>query len=51
MLNVVIETEGRHTTGLTVVNRYDDEKYNVVRVATDVRSDEFIEFMLERILV
>jgi len=51
MVNVVIETEGRHTTGLTVVSRYDDERYNTVRVATDVKIDEFIEFMLGRILV
>jgi inosine-uridine nucleoside N-ribohydrolase len=50
MLNVNIETRGELTTGLTVVNRYDAEQMNTVRVATDVRGEEFIEFMMRRIL-
>lgn len=50
MVNVAIETEGEFTAGLTVVNRYDNEKWNTVRVATDVNSEAFIAFMLERIL-
>ena len=50
MLNVNIETRGELTTGLTVVNRYDAEQMNTVRVAADVRGEEFIEFMMRRIL-
>jgi purine nucleosidase len=50
MLNVVIETKGEFTTGLTVVNRYDNDDWNTVRVATDAKSEEFVEFMLQRIL-
>ena len=50
MLNVAIETSGEFTSGLTVVNRCDNENWNTVRVATDARCDEFIEFMLQRIL-
>jgi purine nucleosidase len=50
MLNIKIETKGELTAGLTVVNHYDFEGLNAVRVATDARSDEFIEFMLQRIL-
>ncbi len=50
MLNVNIETKGELTAGLTVVNRYDDERMNTVRVATDARGEEFVEFMLQRIL-
>jgi len=50
MLNVIIETAGEVTTGLTVVNHYDNEDWNTVRVATDARCDEFVEFMLQRIL-
>jgi purine nucleosidase len=50
MLNVTIETKGELTAGLPVVNRCDNEEWNRVRVATDVRGDEFMEFMLERIL-
>jgi purine nucleosidase len=50
MLNVIIETEGEATAGLTVVNHYDNEDWNTVRVATDARCDEFVEFMLQRIL-
>ncbi|UCD56952.1 MAG: nucleoside hydrolase [Candidatus Hydrogenedentota bacterium] len=49
-LNVAIETKGELTAGLTVVNRCDNEEWNRVRVAVDVRSDDFIEFMLHRIL-
>lgn len=51
MLNVTIETKGRLTTGLTVVNRYDNGEWNRVRVATGVRDGAFLEFMLQRILV
>jgi inosine-uridine nucleoside N-ribohydrolase len=50
MLNVNIETKGEFTTGLTVVNRYGSEGWDTVRVATDAKSDEFVEFMLQRIL-
>lgn len=50
MLNVVVETRGELTAGLTIVNRCDNGALNNVRVATDVRGDEFIEFMLGRIL-
>jgi len=50
MLNVSIETKGELTTGLTVVNRCDNEEWNTVRVATDAKCGEFIEFMLQRIL-
>jgi inosine-uridine nucleoside N-ribohydrolase len=50
MLNVNIETRGELTSGLTVVNRYCSEEMNRVRTATDVRSEEFIEFMMRRIL-
>lgn len=51
MVKVAIETKGEFTTGFTVVNCYDNAEWNNVRVATDVKSDEFIAFMLERILV
>ena len=50
MLNVTIETKGELTAGLPVVNRYENEEWNTVRVATDVRINEFMEFMIERIL-
>lgn len=50
MLNVAIETEGRLTAGLTVVNRRANAELNRVRVATDARSEDFMEFMLQRIL-
>lgn len=50
MLSVKIETRGEFTTGLTVVNRSDNEAWNTVRVATEAKSDEFVEFMLQRIL-
>ena len=50
MLNVAIETKGELTAGLTVVNRCDNEEWNTVRVATGARCDEFVEFMLQRIL-
>lgn len=50
-LNITIETKGELTAGLTVANRYDNEAWNTVRVAVDARCDEFIEFMLQRILV
>ncbi len=50
MLNVSVETSGEFTTGLTLVNRSSQTEWNRVRVATDARSAEFIEFMLERIL-
>ena len=50
MLNVVIETKGETTAGLTVVNRCDNDAWNTVRVATEVQSGQFIEFMLQRIL-
>ena len=50
MLNVAIETKGELTAGLTVVNRCDNADWNTVRVATDARGDEFIAFMLQRIL-
>lgn len=50
MLNVAIETEGKLTAGLTVVNRHANAELNRVRVASDVRSEEFLEFMLQRIL-
>jgi purine nucleosidase len=50
MLNVAIETKGEFTAGLTVVNRCDNEEWNTVRVATAARCDEFVEFMLQRIL-
>ena len=50
MLSVNIETRGEFTTGLTVVNRSDNEAWNTVRVATEAKSDEFVEFMLQRIL-
>ena len=50
MLNVAIETKGELTAGLTVVNRSDNEEWNTVRVAVDARCDEFIKFMLQRIL-
>lgn len=50
MLNINIETKGELTAGLTVVNCYDNEEWNTVRVATDVRDEEFVDFMLERIL-
>jgi purine nucleosidase len=50
MLNVAIETKGDLTAGLTVVNRYDNEEWNKVRVAYDAKYLDFIEFMMERIL-
>jgi purine nucleosidase len=50
MLNVTIETKGELTSGLTVVNRYNNEEWNRVKVATDVRSREFVEFMMQRIV-
>jgi purine nucleosidase len=50
MLHVKIETRGEFTTGLTVVNRSDNAAWNNVRVATEARSEEFVEFMLQRIL-
>ncbi len=50
MLNVAIETKGELTAGLTVINHYEHEEWNTVRVATEVRSDDFIKFMLGRIL-
>lgn len=50
MLNVSIETKGELTAGLTVVNRFDNEERNRVRVATGASSDEFTQFMLQRIL-
>jgi inosine-uridine nucleoside N-ribohydrolase len=50
MLNVAIETKGELTSGLTVVNHYDNDEWNRVRVATDARSEEFVEFMLQRII-
>ena len=49
-LQVKIETRGEFTTGLTVVNRSDNKAWNNVRVATEARSEEFVEFMLQRIL-
>jgi len=49
-VNVAIETTGKLTQGFTIVNRYDNEEWNRVRVATGVRAEEFIEFMLERML-
>ncbi|GAB4344000.1 MAG: pyrimidine-specific ribonucleoside hydrolase RihA [Candidatus Abyssubacteria bacterium] len=49
MLNVTIETKGELTSGLTVVNRYDNAEWNTVKVATDVRAREFVEFMMQRI--
>jgi purine nucleosidase len=51
MVNVSIETKGEITAGLTVVNRYDNEEWNNVRVATRVHVDDFMEFMMARILV
>ncbi|RJP71707.1 MAG: nucleoside hydrolase [Candidatus Abyssobacteria bacterium SURF_17] len=51
MLNVAVETKGEFTTGLTVVNRCNNADWNTVRVATEARSIEFINFMLKRILV
>jgi purine nucleosidase len=50
MMNVKIETKGELTTGLTVVNHYNYDGLNTVRVATEAKSDEFVEFMLQRIL-
>ncbi|RJP15576.1 MAG: nucleoside hydrolase [Candidatus Abyssobacteria bacterium SURF_5] len=50
MLNVVIETRGEFTAGLTVVNCYKNAEWNTVKVATDVRREEFIQFMMRRIL-
>jgi purine nucleosidase len=50
MLNVAIETKGELTAGLTVINRCAKEEWNTVRVTVDVRSDEFVEWMLGRIL-
>jgi len=50
MLNVAIETKGDLTTGLTVINYYEHEEWNTVRVATEARSDDFVKFMLQRIL-
>lgn len=51
MLNVAIETKGELTAGLTVVNRYNHADWNTVRVAVDARADQFMRFLLERILV
>jgi purine nucleosidase len=50
MLNVTIETKGELTSGLTVVNHYDNEEWNKVRVAKDVKAEEFLEFMVQRII-
>ena len=50
MLNVRIETKGELTTGLTVINHYNNKALDTVRVATEAKSDEFVEFMLQRIL-
>lgn len=50
MLNVAVETRGELTTGLTIVNRSSHSDWNTVRVATDVRVEPFIRFMLDRIL-
>ena len=50
MLNVAIETKGDLTAGLPVVSRSDTDEWNRVRVAIDTRAEEFMEFMLERIL-
>jgi len=50
MLNVVVETKGELTSGMTLVNHSSQKEWNRVRVATDARRDAFIQFMLDRIL-
>jgi inosine-uridine nucleoside N-ribohydrolase len=49
-VTVGIETKGEYTVGLTVVNRYENEEWNKIRVATAMSSDEFRDFMPTRIL-